>query len=97
MRHPVYTQAHVAGSFVSSCSYVAVIQSLPVYSVDIALQRYLTQEHLDAEQRVQDEYNRKMNDANLQIRKALYSTTEAEIVEMFNEIDQDHSGMLDGA
>ena len=59
--------------------------------------RYLTQEHLDAEQRVQDEYNRKMNDANLQIRKALYSTTEVEIVEMFTEIDADHSGTLDGA
>ena len=38
-----------------------------------------------------------MNDANLQIRKALYSTTEVEIVEMFTEIDADHSGTLDGA
>ena len=57
--------------------------------------RYLTQEHLDAAKRVQDEYARKMHDGKHQLKKALYSLSLEEIETMFEETDQDHSGTLD--
>eukprot|EP01048_Picozoa_sp_COSAG05_P022948 COSAG05_NODE_4778_length_1376_cov_2240.562255_1_plen_95_part_00 len=42
----------------------------------------------DAEKRIHEEYARKMQDSRVQIRKGLASTTEEEIVDIFNSIDQ---------
>jgi len=81
---------------------LSVAPSMPKWISDVRevleyrmANRYLTAEHLEAERRQQEEYNAKMNDSITVMKRQLRNKDRDELLDLFEEQDQDHSGAID--